>query len=289
MKFSVSTYSYGKYLSPESLGIKGVMDHAKSLGFDGIEIDAGEYIKDDCVLDTIKEYSDKIGLPIVAYDVGADFTKNDCTSLSDEIERVKCLVLKAKRLGAPLMRHDVSYGDFTSDPKPTFEDVLPVITKGCREVTEFAEKHGIKTLFENHGFFIQHPERMRKILDEVGHPNFGILLDIGNFMCSDNDAVTAVKQLKDKAVHVHAKDFYFLNKEHGECTDKGWFKTFGGNYLCGSIVGLGNAGAEQSIKTLIESGYDGYITIEFEGIEDNLYGIAEGLKNLRRIVGEYNV
>ena len=62
----------------------------------------------------------------------------------------------------------------------------------------------------------------------------------------------------------------------------GWFGSRGGNYLRGTIIGHGNADAAKSLQLIRESGYDGYITVEFEGMEDNLQGIQLGLNNLRR-------
>jgi len=41
----------------------------------------------------------------------------------------------------------------------------------------------------------------------------------------------------------------------------------------------------QSIQTLKNAGYDGYVTVEFEGMEDNLRGIRIGLDNLRKFIG----
>ena len=48
------------------------------------------------------------------------------------------------------------------------------------------------------------------------------------------------------------------------------------------IIGEGDADAAKSIALIKESGYDGFITVEFEGAEDNLVGIRHGLANLRR-------
>ena len=42
MKFAVSTYSFGKYNKKESLGIFGIVDKVKEMGFDG----PGYYWKD---------------------------------------------------------------------------------------------------------------------------------------------------------------------------------------------------------------------------------------------------
>lgn len=55
-------------------------------------------------------------------------------------------------------------------------------------MTEYAEQKGVKTCIENHGFFAQDAERVEKLINAVGHPNFGALVDIGNFACADEDS-----------------------------------------------------------------------------------------------------
>ena len=57
------------------------------------------------------------------------------------------------------------------------------------------------------------------------------------------------------------------------------------NYIRGAIIGQGEAKVYQSIKILKKAGYDGYITVEFEGMEDNLKGIRIGKDNLARFIG----
>ena len=282
MKISVSSYSFGSYVS--RIGYKGVMDEAKKMGFEGIEIVECSELFEDGVIDTVREYSKEIGLPIVAFCVGADFTKNDCTSLDEEIERVKKLVDVAAALGAPKMRHDVCYGNFTKKYGIGFDDVLPIMAKGCLEVTKYAETKGVKTMFENHGNFIQDSDRVEKLINAVSHPNFGYLCDIGNFLCADEDPAHAVGKLAKYAIHAHAKDFHIRS---GEKTNPGagWFPSRSGNYLRGAIIGHGEAYPDKTIDILKNSGYDGYISIEFEGLEDNLTGIAMGLENLKRFIG----
>ena len=83
------------------------------------------------------------------------------------------------------------------------------------------------------------------------------------------------------AFHVHAKDFLVkrgMEVDPGDC----WFRSRGGNFLRGTIIGHGEAHIAQSIAILKRSGYDGYVTVEFEGTEDNLTGIGLGRKNLLR-------
>lgn len=285
MKISVSSYSFGSYADSDKLGVIGIMDKAREMGFEGIELVEHPEFDDPAMLERIKEHSHNIGLPIIALDVGADFTKNDCSSTDEEIARVKKLVDLASYLDIPLMRHDVCYGNFTKKFGTGFEDVLPVITKACREVADYAEKRGVRTMFENHGYFIQDAYRVEKLINTVAHPNFGYLIDLGNFMCSDEDATAATGLLARYAVHAHAKDFHFKSGTL-ENPGEGWFPTRSGNYLRGAIIGHGDAKIGQSVRRLKESGYDGYVTIEFEGLEDNLKGIALGLENLKKYISD---
>ena len=78
MKIAVSSYSYGSYAYDDKLGILGVMDHAKSLGFSGIEIDGNEYTTNKDTVFNIRNHSEKIGLPVMGLDVGANFQIGHC-------------------------------------------------------------------------------------------------------------------------------------------------------------------------------------------------------------------
>ena len=137
---------------------------------------------------------------------------------------------------------------------------------------------------ENHGYFSQDAARVEKLINTVAHPNFGALVDLGNFMCADENPNLSVGILAPYAKHVHCKDFLWKS---GDVTDpgEGWFRTRGGNYLRGTIIGHGEARVAQSLFVLKKAGYDGYVTVEFEGMEDNLRGIALGKKNLQRFLG----
>lgn len=280
MKIAVSTYSFGEYIKPDSLGFIGVMDKAKEMGFEGIEIAENEYTADIDTLKRIREHSEKIVLPVVSFDVAADFTK-DGQSVASEIERVKALVDSAAILASPKMRHDVAYGVYGSKHGIGFDDKLPLMVEGCRAVSEYAAEQGVMTMFENHGYFLQDSDRVEKLINAVDRDNFGYLADIGNFMCADEDPCIALGKLAKYAVHAHAKDFHFKSGG-GINPGEGWFETRSGNYLRGAIIGHGDAKVMQSLKILKNFGYDGYLTIEFEGMEDNITGIRVGLENLRR-------
>ena len=90
----------------------------------------------------------------------------------------------------------------------------------------------------------------------------------------------SVKIAAPMAVHAHAKDFFL--KEKGEYVPKqGWFGTRGGNALRGTIIGHGDVNVKKCLSILKEAGYDNWLALEFEGIEDCLMGIKAGLANLK--------
>ena len=285
MKTSVSSYSYGHYAGENELGILGIIDKTKELGFDGIEFAAeDEWINNDETLKKMRERCEKNSLPVVNLAVGADFLYGSDGDLDREIERVCGLVDKAVILGALAMRHDAT-GGFSGDRKSAigYDDALPRLVKGCRAVTEYAAERGVVTMTENHGFFSQDSLRVEKLVNSVAHDNFGALVDVGNFLCADDEPNIAVGRMGRLARHVHVKDF-FVKSGMEPNPGAGWFQSRGGNYLRGTIVGHGDARVYQSLRSLKWNGYDGYVSIEFEGIEDNIMGISIGLENLKRYI-----
>ncbi len=278
MKTCVSSYSFGRYF--ESFGAEGVIEKAKDFGFAAIEFTDGGWT-DNLSLDTAKRVrakAEELGLEIPAFCVGADFLNGDTDATLEHLRR--CVDFAAA-LGAHAMRHDVAQQPRIRKYHIGYNDVLPTLASACREVTKYAEQLGIRTMTENHGYFSQDAGRVESLINVVGHPNFGALIDVGNFMCADEDPVVSVGIMAPYAFHVHVKDFHFKPGVL-DYPGKGWFITRSGNYLRGAIIGHGDAKVQQSIGILRRSGYDGYVSIEFEGIEDNLLGIKLGLENLER-------
>ena len=290
MKIGVSSYSFSRYLRESKLNIFGVIKTTAEMGFDGIEFSG---LNQPEGTTNLIEFAKKIkaacadaGLPILSYTIGANFLNPPKGGdWKDEVERLKGEVDIASALGVPCMRHDAT-GGYGADKLGLtyFLKALPILEQGCRAVTEYAAGLGIKTTVENHGFFVQDSDRCAALMDAVNHPNFGALVDVGNFLCADDDPVRAVKRMAPYAFHVHVKDFHV--KPACEDPGQGWFRTHGGTWLRGSIIGHGNVDVPGCLNTLKSGGYDGFISIEFEGMEDNRLALEIGLANLRRYLGE---
>lgn len=281
MKICASTYSFGSYAGTK--GFEFMADKAKEYGYDGLEIVEGTFegSQDAAAAEKFAEYAREKGLEIPSFCTGADFLYGSGGELDAEIKRVCRSVDLAAAFGCKTMRHDAAYGYRGTKHSRGYDDALPRMIEGCRAVSEYAASKGVMTCTENHGYFSQDAARVEKLINGVAADNFGALCDIGNFMCADEEPTESVGIIAPYAVMVHAKDFYF--KSGSEINPgEGWFTTRAGNYLKGAVVGHGSAHAAQSLGILKRAGYDGWISVEFEGAEDNLYGLRVGITNVKR-------
>ncbi len=121
----------------------------------------------------MREECARLGLPVVAYTVGADFLFGAGGDWRAEAKRLREEVRVAHALGAPCMRHDATGGFPREHHGPRgFDDALPILIQGCRAVTEYAAEFGIRTTVENHGCFCQDSERVERLMNGVGHAEF---------------------------------------------------------------------------------------------------------------------
>ena len=278
MKIAVSSYSYSQLKNSDFERI----DLAKQMGFEGIEFaeinpgdrDKVEYAKE------LKAYADKAGVEISNYAIGADFINRD---VDGEIERLKKEVDIAEILGVKTMRHDASGGPENERLSKTgFEKYLPVLAKGCKAVTEYAKTKGIKTSVENHGFYCQQSDRVEALMKAVDDDNFGWLVDIGNFLCADENPLDAVKVGVNYIIYAHVKDFYYADRSVE--TPDGYFDTRDGNHLCGSVLGDGIVPVDKCVEMIKNSGYDGWVTLEYEGRETPMTAVPKGLDFLKKLI-----
>ena len=279
MKIGVSSYSFDRYLRERKCGYREIVRLSYEMGFAGIEfIDlwnpawgiAGDERK---IAREVRAAADEYGLQIPAYTVAADFLSSDPDA---EVERICRKIDVAGVLGARIFRHDASF-HLRDLPGYTWEDGIAEMAPRIRRVAEYAADRGIVTCTENHGYIFQAPERMKRLIEAVGCENYGWLVDIGNFSVVDADNVTAVKIAAPYAVHVHAKDFLLLpDPGKGRGAPEGFKCTANGNLWRGTVLGCGNVPVSECLGLLAGAGYDGYVSLEFEGPEDVLSALKAG-------------
>lgn len=283
MKVGLSTYSLAQEIQANKMNVLEVIDWIKEIGGEHVEIVpfGFDLIKDPDLVDKICARAKKNQIDISNYAIGANFLTDNEVDYQKEIERVKEHVDIAHALGVKYMRHDVAWRSPSENSITQFEVDLPKLIEACQQIADYAAQYDITTNVENHGFYIQASDRVKRLVEQVNRPNFKTILDIGNFLCVEENPVVATKKNVAISSVVHLKDFYYRaeSKEPGE----GWFQTASGNYLRGAIVGHGDIDIQTVLKEIKRFGYDGYISIEFEGMEDCKLGSRLGMEYVQKI------
>ena len=283
-KLVVSSYSFLGAVRRGMIAYDDILLKAKEMGFTGVEyagLEVPAGLETETYAKMLREKAESLQMELTCYSVGANFL---CSDPESEVERLKAELRNAQLLGVKYMRLDVCYAPLPGGRR-SFEANLPLLVKCVRQVTEYAESLGIKTMVENHGMFCQDSHRVEMLIDAVDSPNYGALIDIGNFLCADEDPAKAVGILKNYAFYVHCKDFYYKEGAGVAAPEgPGWIYTRGGNYIKGAAVGDGCVPVAKCLGILKASGFRGPAAIEYEGTEDPLECIAAGKRYLEKII-----
>ncbi len=282
MKIGLSTYSLLQAVKSGALTPLDLLDWIAARGGAHAEIVPIGFEVTDDMADQFRERAERLNIEISNYLIGADFIKNDGAGYEREVERVLRQVDVAKRLGVSLMRHDVAWRPPVDSSIWQFEEDLPQIVTACQRIADYAQSLGIATTVENHGYFVQHSDRVLRLVHAVNRPNFRLTVDVGNFLCVDEDPVAAVQKCLPYAAMVHLKDFYVRYDQTSP--GHGWFPTVGGHFLRGAMVGHGDVRLRDIVTVIKRAKYDGFVSVEFEGLEESRLACEEGLKNAKALL-----
>ncbi|MCD6404513.1 MAG: sugar phosphate isomerase/epimerase [Planctomycetes bacterium] len=280
---SISLYCFNRLLDSGDITKKAAMRFAHSVGFQAVEM-LDFYWEDTAPrleqADALKEEAAAEALTISCYTASNDLAIFDKDKWQAVVDRLLADVDVAVRLGAPVMRVESTFGPKEPDEDKTFDECVEPIARGLKLVVRRAADRGIRVALENHGRFVGSSERVERIIEAVGEPNFGACIDIGNFLVVDEDPVEAVTRLAPAAVHVHVKDMYFFDQE----PPGGGIRTTGGNFLVGAIFGEGDVDVTTCLDLITKAGYTGALSLEFEGRENLFYAIARASENISEVV-----
>lgn len=284
MKLGVSTYSLSRAVRAGEMDVLGIMDWIKDLGGTHVEVvPVGfDLMENPELIDQIVAKAQELDLEISNYAIGANFVKDSDAEFDEEIEKVKKHVEIARQLGVKIMRHDVASRPVPEATIQQFEEDLPKLVQACQEIADYAAQYDITTSVENHGRYLQASDRIQRLIHAVNRPNYKTTIDTGNFLCVDEDPVSAVKKnLPYTSGIIHLKDFYYrpAHLNPGE----GWIATSNDNFLRGSIFGQGDIDVRQVLSAIKAADFDGYLSLEFEGMEECKQGTKIGFENILRL------
>ena len=283
MKLGISIYCLDRAME-DGMSVYEAMDFAKENGASHIElvpfhlplVDEKEGKVNEDLCRRVREHAEKTGLEISAYSVNADLLDPDPTAYEKALQRVKLHIDAAALLGLSVMRHDVAgfRRPFRELTVENFERDFPRMVDAVRRLYDYAAEKGITTTLENHGFYVNGSDRLIRLIQAADRPGLGMTLDVGNFLCVDEYSLGAVKKCLPYAKTIHLKDFYVREmealpgqNEMFNCDNGSWFETLGGMLLRGAVLGQGDLPVRKIVREIVSSGFDGPVSIEFEGME----------------------
>lgn len=287
MKIGASTYSLSKAIKAGAFDVLGAFDWLAENGGEHIEIvplqDVFSIEKTPGLAKTMAARAKKVKIDISCYTFGASFIDRTPEQFKAEVDRVKQQVDIAARLGARLVRHDVAFRPAEQTGDSQFDRDLPFLVDACGQIADYAKGLGITTMIENHGFHVQGAKRVLRIHHDVARDNFRLLVDTGNFYAVEFErTLDAIRQCAPFAGMTHIKDHHIRTSPPESL--EGWRDRGRGIFTQAAIAGDGDIGIGEAIKHLKAAGYDGYLSLEYEGPEDARFANKKGLHNLRRFL-----
>jgi L-ribulose-5-phosphate 3-epimerase len=267
----VSTYSFWQFNGPkENVPIESCIDHAASMGFDGIELLLMQMASEEnSYLQKLKKRAFHSGLDLCGFSTHQGFLNPDKEYRDENIRLTIHQIELAYKLGIPTMRLNTGrWGTSESFDQlmenrgiePTIEgytdeDGFVWVIDSISQCLQKAEECGVVLGLENHWGLGRTAAGVRRIVDEINSPWLKITLDTGNFL---EDPYEQLEELAPDAFLLQAKTYYGGGK---------WYTLDLDYQRIGHIMRRNN--------------YKGYISLEFEGNEDPMEAIPKSLQLLR--------
>lgn len=229
----------------------------------------------------LRKYADERGIKFVCVSVGANLIGEDS---KEKIEYVKKYADVCAILGSPLLHHTIAI-EF-QNPEKVFGEKEKNFNKGilaAREIYDYAEKLGVRTIHEEQGFLFNGIEGYQNLVDNIDR-NTGTLLDFGNIRFRDDDILEFAEKFKCRIAHVHANDY----KVYGsEIPEGNYYTSYNKSNFKEAKFGEGDNDFYGIIKFLKKIGYSGYCAIELSPIgPDEEKTFREDLEYLRKVIKE---
>ncbi len=287
MKIGLSTYSLRDPIIAGEMTVPEALEWMKEHGCEQAEIVPVGFDLHETpeLIGEIRDKAAELEMDLSCYSIGGSFLNKTDEEWAQELERIKGEIDVAAALGCRFIRHDlVDWRPAEETTVVSFDQDLPILAKTGRLLAEYGASKGVVNLIENHGYYVNGSERVIRLVNAVDHPNFKLIVDLGNLICVDDDPLSGVKKMLPYIGIMHAKDFYVRPQE--PVMGRGWFPTTAGRQLRGSIFGYGDLETRAILREVKASGFDGYMSLEFEGGEEHRTGSDIGLENLIRIWNE---
>lgn len=270
-RIGVSTYSFWQFNGPkENVPIEYCIDKAAEMGFDGIELLLMQMASEEnSYLQTLKRRAFHAGLDLMGFSTHQGFVFPEKEKREAEIEKTIGQIELAYKLGIPVMRLNTgrwrtieSFDEFMANKgiEPVLEGYtddqgFDWVIDAIAQCLPAAEKCGVVLGLENHWGLGRTADGVLRIVNVINSPWLQITSDTGNFL---ENQYEQLEMMAPQTFLVQAKTYFGGGK---------WY-TLDIDY-------------KKVAEIFRNAGYKGYISIEFEGLEDPLTAIPKSLELIR--------
>jgi sugar phosphate isomerase/epimerase len=126
------------------------------------------------------------------------------------VSRLTKAIVLADSVGAQFVNSDeMVKPDWMND-----DEAHDAMRYSLRKAEMVARRHGVYLCLEPHGIYTKTSVGLLKIVDLVPSPWIGVNWDTGNaYLAAAEDPYEALERVRDRVLHVHAKD---ISYEHSE-------------------------------------------------------------------------
>jgi len=277
MKLGVSMWSVVETVKTGQMNVQTFIEFAAQQGVEGVELLDYFWKDEKAEIPQVKQQMADAGLKLAVYSISNDFFQPDAGARARVLTELKHGVDVANQLGVNLMR--VFSGNHQEGH--TLEVGLAWIIEGLSAGAAYAQQHGVTLALENHGLLAGRSDQVRAIIQQVGSLALRANLDTGNFLLVGQNPVDAARELGPLVALTHLKDFRRVGP-----TDTGHvFRGLDGTGFTGAVLGEGLVDLRKILDVLRSAGYDGWLSLEYEGSADPVtVGVPRSLEAARKLM-----
>ncbi len=248
------------------LTLEQALSFAKESGFSGVEpANIGNFSTPDTKeAEKFARCCSNMGLEIPCFSMHVNLLDEDYRK---RVELLCRYIDVAYAMGTKVFHHTIAPELEHLENIPLYEEIKSQIVEAASEALRYAAKYGITCVYENQGFLVNGIRNYTDFFTSLSEKNKGVVLDTGNILFVDEKPENFAAHFLNKIAHVHVKD-YIVKNGSAQFPGKGWYIGKNGDFLRGTIVGHGAVNFIQIFKMLQRVGYDGWYSLEFDGMED---------------------
>ena len=249
-------YSYGSSLGKGKMTMEQFILEAVNLGVLGVDITT-YWLKstEPAYLASLRNFAYRHGMPFSGLAIGADLCQPEGPKRKEVIETMRKWVDATELAGASHLR---VFGD-KLPAGATEERGVQWVIETMKVACEYAASKGVILGLETHSGLSTKAANVVAILRGVDSPYAGCNLDISNFR---ENPYEQIQTCLPYATHAHIRDFYGEPKKPLDL-DRVW-------------------------QMFTQSGYKGYMSVEYEGEEDAMSGVPKLINKIKPLCRKYS-